>query len=47
MYKLLNVIMLMPVLRQSESMNAYRNEVEGPVIDRYNRPDSRNVTIEN
>ncbi|WP_342388458.1 glutathione ABC transporter substrate-binding protein [Salinicoccus bachuensis] len=33
-------------MRQAESMNAYRDEVEGLVIDTYNRPDFRNVTIE-
>lgn len=33
-------------MRQAESMNAYRDEVEGLVIDTYNKPDFRNVTIE-
>lgn len=47
MHKLLNVIMLMSILRQAESMNACGNEVKGLVTDRYNRPDFRNVTIEN
>lgn len=33
-------------MRQAESMNAYRDEVKGLVIDTYNKPDFRNVTIE-
>ncbi|WP_020006998.1 glutathione ABC transporter substrate-binding protein [Salinicoccus albus] len=33
-------------LRQAESMNAYRDEVEGLYIDRFNRPDFSEVTIE-
>ncbi|MCD2137774.1 glutathione ABC transporter substrate-binding protein [Salinicoccus halitifaciens] len=31
--------------RETESMNAYREEVEGLYIDSFNRPDFRNVTI--
>lgn len=34
-------------MRQAESTNAYRDEVEGLTIDRYNKPDFRNVTLEN
>ncbi|MCG1010240.1 glutathione ABC transporter substrate-binding protein [Salinicoccus sp. ID82-1] len=34
-------------MRQAESTNAYRDEVEGLSIDRYNKPDFRNVTLEN
>ncbi|GAB3066255.1 glutathione ABC transporter substrate-binding protein [Salinicoccus sesuvii] len=34
-------------MRQAESTNAYRDEVEGLTIDRYNKPDFRNVTLRN
>ncbi|WP_037342061.1 glutathione ABC transporter substrate-binding protein [Salinicoccus luteus] len=36
----------MVYLRQAESMNAYRDEVNDLYIDRFNRPDFRNVTLE-